>query len=57
MFLENTEISGSKFQGLCFFCYNYFAKLRYNEYVPRKCKNQWELVGVHKGGILNLGET
>jgi hypothetical protein len=24
--------------------------------VPRECKNQWELVGVHKGGRLNLGE-
>jgi hypothetical protein len=24
--------------------------LRCNECVPRECKNQWELVGVHKGG-------
>ena len=36
--------------------YNYFTKLRFDECVPKECKNQWELVGVHKGGRLNLGE-
>jgi hypothetical protein len=54
MFLENIE--GAKSKGLRFYCYNYFTKLRFDECVPKECKNQWELVGVHNGGRLNLGE-
>ena len=33
-----------------------FTKLRCDECVLRECKNQWELVGVHKEERLNLGE-
>jgi hypothetical protein len=54
MFLENIE--GAKSKGLRFYCYNYFTKLRFDECVLKECKNQWELVGVHNGGRLNLGE-
>jgi hypothetical protein len=47
---------GAKSKGLHFYCYNYFTKLRFDECVSKECKNQWELVGVQKGGKLNLGE-
>jgi hypothetical protein len=49
-FWRTQKSVGAKSKGLCFYCYNYFAKLKCNERVPRECKNQWELMGVHKGG-------
>jgi hypothetical protein len=47
---------GAKSKGLCFYYYNFFTNLRFDECVSKECKNQWELVGVHKGERLNLGE-